>query len=111
MQLTIIQLRQMEAVAQFLRKLRDTPERGSALLDHAAVMFGSAMGNASSHNCKNLPIAVAGGGFRHGQHLVFDRVDNTPLSRLYVSLSQWMGVETDQFGTGNGRLPNFEFTS
>ena len=67
------------------------------------------MGNASSHNCKNLPIVLAGGGFRHGRHLAFDQVENAPLCRLYVSMLQWLGVETDQFGSGKGTLPNLEF--
>lgn len=107
-QLKIIQSQQMEAVANLLKKLQNTPEGSSAMLDRTAVMFGSAMGNASSHNCKNLPIVLAGGGFRHGQHLAFDKDDNTPLCRLYVSMLQWLGVETDQFGTGKGTLPNLE---
>ena len=71
-------------------------------------MFGSAMGNASSHNCKNLPVVLAGGGFKHGQHLAFDKDNNTPLCRLYVSMLQWLGVETDQFGSGKGTLPGLE---
>ncbi len=107
-QLKIIQSQQMEAVASLLKKLQNTPEGSSAMLDRTAVLFGSAMGNASSHNCKNLPIVLAGGGFRHGQHLAFDKDDNTPLCRLYVSMLQWLGVETDQFGTGKGTLPNLE---
>ena len=66
------------------------------------------MGNASSHNCKNLPIVVAGGGFRHGQHLAFDAVNNTPLCRLYVSILQRFGLNVQQFATGRGALPGLE---
>jgi hypothetical protein len=107
-QLKIIESRQQAAVGKLIRKLRDTREAGGTLLDNTAVMFGSAMGNASSHNCKNLPIVLAGGGFRHGQHLAFNKDENTPLCRLYVSLLQWLGVETDRFGSGNGTLPGIE---
>jgi hypothetical protein len=107
-QLKIIQVKQMTAVGELITKLQSTKEGGRTLLDRTAVMFGSAMGNASSHNCKNLPIVLAGGGFKHGQHLAFDREDNTPLCRLYVSMLQWFGVETDQFGTGKGTLPGLE---
>jgi hypothetical protein len=56
-----------------------------------------------------LPIALAGGGFRHGRHLAFDQVENAPLSRLYVSLLQWLGIETDRFGSGAGTLTGLEF--
>jgi hypothetical protein len=107
-QLRIIQTKQLEAIGEFLGKLRQSREGDHHLLDRTAVMFGSAMGNASSHNCKNLPILLAGGGFRHGQHLVFDRENNTPLGRLYVSMLQRLAVETDQFVSGRGTLPGLE---
>ncbi len=108
-QLKIIQMNQMAAVGELLGKLKQTKEEGGCLLDNTAVMFGAAMGNASSHSCKNLPIALAGGGFRHGQHLAFDKDSNAPLCRLYVSMLQWLGVETDSFGSGSGTLPGLEF--
>ena len=102
-QLKIVESRQMAAVGEFLGKLHKTRENGGTLLERTTVMCGSAMGNASSHNCKNLPILVAGGGFKHGRHIAFDQDNNTPLSRLYVSLLQRMGVEVDQFGPARGR--------
>jgi hypothetical protein len=107
-QLRIIQTQQMEAVGSFLGKLRQAREGEATLLDRTSVLFGSAMGNASSHNCKNLPIVLAGGGFRHGQHLVFDHENNTPLGRLYVTMLQRMGLEVDQFVSGRGTLPGLE---
>jgi hypothetical protein len=110
-QLKMIQQQQMAAVGELLRKLKSFQESGRSLLDHTSVLFGSAMGNASSHNCKNLPIVLAGGGFRHGQSLHFDQENNMPLCRLYVSMLQWLGVETDQFGSGKGTLPDLQFTS
>ncbi len=108
-QLKIVQLRQMEAVGGLLKKLYTTMEGSETLLDRTSLLLGSAMGNASSHNCRNLPIVFAGGGFKHGQHLAFDKDNNTPLCRLYVSLLQRMGVEADQFATGKGTLPGLEF--
>jgi len=98
----------MAAVGELLSKLQSTSEGGRSLLDRTAVLFGSAMGNASSHNTKNLPILLAGGGFKHGQHIAFDGENNGTLCRLYVSLLQWLGVETDQFGSGKGTLPGLE---
>lgn len=104
-QLAILETRQMQSVGAFLAKLNATNEGGPSLLDRTMVLMGSAMGNASSHNCKNLPIILAGGGFQHGQHIACDRENNTPLCRLYVSMLQRLGVETDQFGSGKGSLP------
>ena len=64
------------------------------------VLYGTCMGSANSHSNVNLPVLLAGGGFRHGQHLAFDRSNNYPLPNLYVSMLQRLGVETDVFGTG-----------
>ena len=47
----------------------------------------------------NLPMLLAGGGFRHGQHLVFDAKDNTPFCNLFVQMLQKMNIEADHFGT------------
>jgi hypothetical protein len=79
------------------------------LLDRTMVLAGSNLGNGSSHSTMNLPIILAGGGFKHGQHLAFDRKANTPLSKLYVTMAQRMGVEVEAFASGKGRLTGLEF--
>jgi hypothetical protein len=55
-----------------------------------------------------MPIVVAGGGFRHGQHLAFDPRKNPPLSNLYVQFLQRLGAEVDAFATSDGTMPGFE---
>jgi hypothetical protein len=72
------------------------------------VVYGSNLGNASSHDNKNMPTILAGGGFRHGQHLAFDQQNNAPLCNLYVSMLQRMGVETHSFASGHARLRGLE---
>jgi len=67
-------------------------------------MFGSNLGNASSHDNKNLPIMVAGGGFRHGQHLAFDPQNPPPLCNLFVNMLQRLGVPTDKFSNSTGTI-------
>ncbi len=103
-QLKIVEIRQMKVLAEFLGKLRETPEDGGSLLDHTMVIFGSDLGNGSSHDNHNLPIILAGGGFRHGQHLAFDRDHNYPLPNLYVSMLQQLGLEVDQFASSTGTM-------
>jgi len=98
-ELKLIEEAQLTEFNRFLSKLRTIKEGNRSLLNNTAVLFGSNLGNASSHNCTNLPIIVAGGGYRHGSHVVQDKKKNTPLSNLYVSLAQRMGVETDHFGS------------
>ena len=63
------------------------------------VLFGSNLGNANARDTRNLPVILAGGGFKHGQHLAMDAQNNTPLSHLYVQMLQRMGVETGAFGS------------
>lgn len=106
-QLDIIETFYAEQFARFLSKLKTTKDSdGRPLLDSTVVLFGSGMGNASSHSSRNLPVMVAGGGLKHGQHHRFERHgrDGRPLSDLYVSILQRLGVDRDQFATSSSDL-------
>ncbi len=107
-QLAIVEEAIISAWGQFLRDLADTKDHGGNLLDHTAVLLTSNLGNASSHDNDNMPVLLGGGGFRHGQHLAFDRKNNYPLPNLFVSLIQRMGLETDQFATGKSTMTGLE---
>lgn len=107
-QLERVDLRQMRVLRDLLARLASKPDGGARLLDHTQVLFGSNLGDANVHNNTNLPILLAGGGFRHGRHLAFDRNDNTPLCDLFVSMLQRLGVETEAFGSGKGTLAGLE---
>ena len=72
------------------------------------VFLGSNLGDGSSHSVKNLPVLLAGGGFKHGQHLAFDTNNPPPLCNLYVSMLQRLGVETDRFSSGTATLRGLE---
>ncbi|MEN8715205.1 MAG: DUF1552 domain-containing protein [Verrucomicrobiales bacterium] len=109
-QLERIDLRQMEVLKSLFQRLSAVGNPGSNLLDQTMVLFGSNMGDANVHSCTNLPILLAGGGFRHGQHLRFDETDNTPLANLFVSMLHCLGVEADQFSSSVGTLTGLEFS-
>ena len=94
----------MKAMGRLLKGLTDRKESSTSLLDNTMVLFGSNLGNANSHDWRNLPILFAGGDFDHGKHVAFDAKDNTPLSNLYVTMLRKMGIEVDQFSTSNGVL-------
>jgi hypothetical protein len=102
--LRLIETAKFEALRDFLAKLKSTDEGDQTLLDRTMVLFGSHLGNASSHNTRNLPMLLAGGGFRHGNHLAFDRENNKPVSNLYVSMLERMGLEIDAVGSSTGTL-------
>ena len=107
-QLRIIEELQLKEIALFLDGLHDVKEHSGTLLDNTMVMFGSNMGSANSHSNVNLPTFLVGGGFKHGQHLVFDHENNYPLTNLYVSMLQRLGLEVDSFSSGNSRMTGLE---
>ena len=94
----------------FLRRLKESQEETESLLDSTMVLFGSNLGNASSHDTKNMPMLLAGGGFEHGKHLAFDRGNNHPLPNLFVSMLQRLGIEVDSFATGSQPLTGLRFS-
>ena len=112
-ELSVIEQFHTEQLARFLNKLKSVREgNGKTLLDNSMVLFGSGMGNASSHSNKNLPLILAGGGFQHGEHKSYfldeHQKNATPAGRLFVSMLQRFGVETDHFGTASGTLSGLE---
>jgi hypothetical protein len=107
-QLAVIETLEMEALRDFLLKLRGSREEAGTVLDHTMVLYGSNLGNASNHNTRNMPILLVGGGFRHGQHLAFDPKNNTPVCQIFVSMLQRLDVETDEFASGKGRVAGLE---
>jgi hypothetical protein len=108
-ELGVIERAQIACIGEFLGKLQSSREENGTLLDLTMVLVGSNLGNASSHDTRNLPIVLAGGGFRHGQHLALGGERDYPLSNLFVSMLQRLGVETSSFGTGTGTMRGIEF--
>ena len=103
-QLSLVETEMMKVFGELLGKLKGTSEDGENLLDRTMVFLGSNLGNASNHATKNLPVLLAGGGFRHGAHLSFEAGSAPPLCNLFVSLLQRLGIETDRFGSSTGTL-------
>ena len=100
-----VDLQQMRHLRDLISALAATPGAdGARLLDQTMVLYGSNLGDANVHNCTNLPILLAGGGFRHGQHLAFDTLHNKPLCNLFVSMLQNMGIESAAFGSSGATL-------
>jgi hypothetical protein len=102
-QLAIIEAEHVKAFGDFIRRLKETSEGSSNLLDRSMVLLGSHM-HSGSHDNRNLPILLAGGGFRHGQHLAFDSDNNAPLANLYVTMLQRLGLPVERFSSSTGTL-------
>jgi hypothetical protein len=103
-QLAKIEEAEYRVFNEFLAKMQGSSEGNESLLNRTMVFHGSNLGNASAHTSQNLPIILAGGGFKHAGHVMYDRKNNLPLSNLFVRMLHQMGIEADTFGTSTGVL-------
>lgn len=95
----------IELFAGFLKKLQSTPDGDGSLLDHVMIVYGAGMSDSNSHDPKNLPILLAGGGaggLKGGAHLRLTK--DTPLANLHLSLLDKLGVHADKLGDSAGEL-------
>jgi hypothetical protein len=110
-------LKQLESIDQWHMRLldnlfaamKDTREGDESLLDRTMIVYGSNLGNANTHVTTNLPVLLAGGGFRHGKHLAFDKQNNYPLPNMFVSMLQRMSLPVERFATSTGTMRGLEF--
>lgn len=102
-QLAIVEKAGIANWGGFLRTLK-----GHGLLEDTMALLTSNLGNASSHDNRNMPVLFAGGGFRHGHHLAFSQTDNYPLPNLYLSMLQNLDLNVDRFATSTGTMSGME---
>lgn len=107
-QLRIIDQWHMRLLAGLFAGLGSVREGEARLLDRTTVLYGSNLGDANAHSTTNMPILLAGGGFRHGQHLAFDTQQNYPLPNLFLSVLQRMGIEDSRFASSTGTMRGLE---
>jgi hypothetical protein len=91
--------------AEYLAKLKATPEGNGTLLDHSLILYGSGIGNPNIHDHTNLPILVAGGGavgMRGGRHIKYPKP--VPLANLHLTLLDKVGVHLDSFADSKGKV-------
>ena len=91
--------------AEYLQKLKNTPEGNGSLLDNVLILYGSGIGNPNVHDHTNLPTIVAGGaagGMKGNRHIRFKEV--TPLANLHLTLLDKVGVNLETFGDSNGMV-------
>ena len=100
----------MKLLGELFTHLKSVREDGEPLLDRTMVLYGSNLGNANTHVTTNLPTLFAGGGFKHGQHIAFDKQHNYPLPNLFVSMLQRMGLQTDSFASSTGTMRGLEMS-
>jgi hypothetical protein len=105
-QLRIIETFYIAQMARFMERLKSARTEQSHLLNETMVWFGSGLGDAARHSNRDLPIILAGGGFKHGAHLDCASPDGwqTPLNNLFTTMLQNFGVEVDRFNNATGNM-------
>ncbi len=91
--------------AEYLQKLKATPDGDGSLLDHTLLLYGSGMGNPNVHDHINLPVIVAGGtahGMKGGLHHRFEKP--VPLANLHLTLLDRAGVQVEKFADSTGKV-------
>ncbi|MBP85575.1 MAG: hypothetical protein CMJ64_02485 [Planctomycetaceae bacterium] len=101
-QLRKIETEIVECFSSLLTQMKSKTESGSTLLDSTSILFGSNLGNANAHHARNLPIFLAGGGFKHGRYVAHE--EGAPLCNLFVTMLNNMGLETQSFGQSTDEL-------
>jgi hypothetical protein len=91
-----------ELFAYFVGRLRATTEGEGTLLDHAAIVYGSGLSDGDRHTHEDLPVLLVGGGLANGRHLV--ATPETPMTNLFLTLLDHVGVEAESLGDSTGRL-------
>ena len=94
--------------AQFLEKLRSTPDGDGTLLDHSMIVYGAGMADSDGHIHHDVPVVVAGGGagtLESGRHLrVGSESKETPLTNLHLTLLDKMGIPAEKLGDSTGAV-------
>ena len=93
--------------AEFVEKLKNTPDGDGSLLDNLVLLYGSNMSNSNAHDHFPLPNLVLGGAagrMKGGRHLRY--TDHTPMTNLLVSMLDKAGVKQETLGDSTGTLAN-----
>ncbi|MCC6591284.1 MAG: DUF1552 domain-containing protein [Bryobacterales bacterium] len=87
----------VELFAKFVEKLKNTQDGEGSLLDHSAILYGSALSDGNAHSNVDLPLLVAGhlGGTPGGRYIVAE--EKTPVANLFVTFLNGAGIETEKF--------------
>ena len=104
-QLQIVEAFLTTKLSNFISRLKE-----AKIFDNTLVVFGSGMSDGSRHSNRNLPVLLAGGGFKHQGHVVCptEQHKRVPLSNLWLSVLHWFGSETDRFGRSTGTFSPME---
>ena len=89
----MIEEAEIQVLGEFLEKMKASQDGDQSLLDRTSILYTSNLGNSSSHDNNNLPIILAGGGYKHQGHVGYDTKSNTLMSALYLRMLHQLDIE------------------
>ena len=104
-QVTRIDILHTQIFAYFLEKMQSTPDGDGSLLDHSMIIYGSGLSDGNLHEHYDLPVLLVGGGsgrIQGGSHLQYS--EHTPMSNLFLTLMDKLGIQQERFGDSTGKL-------
>ena len=100
-----IQRYHIQLFAEYLEKLRKTPDGDGSLLDHVILVYGSGLSNSDRHTHGPLPLLLLGGGagtLKGGRHIAYP--EHTPLTNLQLTLLNKLGIPAEKLGDSKGQF-------
>jgi hypothetical protein len=91
--------------AYYLGKLKAATESDGSVLDNSMIVYGSGLADGNKHSHEDLPIILAGragGSLQPGRHIKMK--NGTPMTSLYLTLLERMGVQPEKIGDSKGKL-------
>ena len=95
----------IDQLAYVANKMKGIKEGDGTMLDHTMLLYGAGISDGNRHNHDDLPLLMlggAGGRLKGGRHMTFP--SNTPLTNLFLSMLDTMGVPAETLGDSTGKL-------
>jgi hypothetical protein len=99
----------MQQFAGWVEKLKSIKEGDATLLDNSMIVYGAGLSDGNRHLHEDLPTLIAGRGgnfIRPGRRMVYRK--ETPMSNLFLTMMDRMGVRVEHFGDSTGRLAGLD---
>ncbi len=101
----------VKQLAAWVTKLKSIDEGDSTLLDNSMIIYGAGLSDGNRHTHHDLPVLMIGSGggtVKTGRRVTYRK--ETPISNLYLSMMDRMGVKVEHFGDSTGRLDGLDLT-
>jgi len=99
----------VKQVAAWMEKLKSIKERDGSLLDNSMIVYGAGLSDGNRHSHEDLPTMIvgkAGGALKPGRRIVYRK--ETPMSNMFLTMMDVMGVPVEHFGDATGRLEGMD---